>query len=289
VLLSTQTYIFQKRLGDMDAIRVLCEAGFDALDFSMFELDYAEHPLYGGGYLAYAENLRRIASDSGAAFCQSHAPYTRGMVNGEGYDRVAFRRIVRSMEISSILGAKIIVIHPLYSDFPDCADMKKHNMDFYGRLLPYCKEYGVKVALENLYRRDADGNILPAVCANGAQFREYLDALDSRYFIACLDLGHCGIVGENAAEMVRALGHDRLKALHVHDNDGSQDSHTAPFFGKMDWPAIMAALAGIGYDGGFSLETDCFFLGLPDDLLLGAARFLRDIGRRLIRMLENGG
>lgn len=284
--LSTQTAHLGTRLGETEAVKILCEAGFDALDYSMFGFSNPDYPLNNGGYQAHVKNLRDIASAYGVPFNQAHAPFPSFIDNNNSYNELTFQQIVRAMEVASILGAKTIVVHPFY--LSDTSAMKQKNIDFYNRLKPYCEAYNIKVALENMWGWDAaNQKIIPNICSNGPEFAEYVDALDSRCFTACLDLGHCGLVGDNAADMIRALGHDRLKALHVHDNDGIHDTHTAPYFGQMDWAAITAALAEIRYDGELTLESDNFYLPLPTSAMPAAAKLLHDIGRSLIQSIES--
>ena len=278
MLLTTQTEVLGNRLGDEKAVQILCEAGFDALDYSMFGLHDPEHPLNNSGYRDYAENLLQIASSYGVPFRQAHAPFPSCKEGDGEYNKITFQRIVRAMEAASILGVKTIVVHP--TCISDTSKMKQYNIDFYRRLQPYCEEYRLKVALENMWGWDAAAQkIVPNVCSTGKTLAGYFDELDSRYFTVCLDLGHCGLVGEKAADMIETLGHNRLHALHVHDNDNIHDLHTAPYFGNMDWDAITAALAKIDYDGDFTFESNCFFNPIPDDLLPAAAGFLQHIGR----------
>ena len=104
-------------------------------------------------------------------------------------------------------------------------------------------------------------------------------------FTACLDLGHCGLYGFDAAETIRGLGH-RLGALHVHDNDYQTDAHTAPYLGKMHWDTICEALRDVQYGGDFTLEADNFFNHFPEDLAPSVAKLMHDIGRELIERIK---
>ena len=47
----------------------------------------------------------------------------------------------------------------------------------------------------------------------------------------------------------------RIKALHIHDNDGEDDEHLAPFTGSINWPAFCECMRNIGYSGDLSFET----------------------------------
>lgn len=128
---------------------MLCQAGFDALDYSMFDLYNPDHPLNGDRYEAYALRLRSLAESLGISFRQSHAPFPSFWENDDKFNRMAFTRIVRAMEVSGLLGIGIIVVHPI--DISDKGSMKQVNLDFYRRLQPYSEKFGVKIALENMW------------------------------------------------------------------------------------------------------------------------------------------
>ena len=287
MVLSTQSFYLSERLGEMTAIKVFKQAGYDAIDFSMFtNLSQPEHPLSQDNYRAYARQMRDVADENGIIFNQAHAPFPTYIEGQAAYNEKTYAGIIRAMEISSILGASIVVVHPVY--LPDPAAKKELNLDIFRRLQPYCANLELKIALENMWGRDESGTrIVPNVCSTGESFAAYLDELDSRYFTACLDLGHCGLVGEDAAAMIRQLGHKRLLSLHVHDNNGLEDTHTVPFLGQMNWHSITEALADIQYAGDLTLESDAFLKGFPDAFLYRAARFMHDVGRYLIKKIES--
>jgi L-ribulose-5-phosphate 3-epimerase len=283
MILSTQTEGVSKKYGDEKAVRLISGAGFDAVDYSMFFMQSDECVLNTPGYENYALNLRQIAEDCGVFFNQAHAPFPSYREGDDTYNEKITPKIIRAMEVASILGVKIIVVHP--TDFKE--DKFLRNIEFYNNLLPYCKQYNIRVALENMWGRDAKrGYIISNVCSEPEEFARYLDALDDTYFTGCLDLGHCGLVGVECADAIKTLGHKRLRALHVHDNDFKSDTHTLPFFSKMDWEPIAAALKAINYAGDFTFEADEFLAGVPEDLLPSAYKLMHDVGRYLISRCE---
>ena len=84
---------------------------------------------------------------------------------------------------------------------------------------------------------------------------EIIEKVGSDKLGICLDTGHLNIEKKNTqGEFIRKAG-KYLKALHVHDNDGSADQHILPFArGKINFKEIMAALKEIDYDGLFNFE-----------------------------------
>ena len=155
----------------------------------------------------------------------------------------------------------------------------------------YDVEYGVKIALENMWGHSQvdSAKIVPNVCSYGRDLADYYDALDPKYFTVCLDIGHCGLVGQSADNAIRELGHSRLHALHVHDTDHVLDLHTLPFQGKINWETVCKALAEIDYDGDFTYEVGGTYLAhyKNDKILMRKAFELMEVtGRKLISMIE---
>ena len=290
MIISTETDGFARKFGEHDAVKYLAKVGFDAFDYSMFSMNDKNiiHPLLRDDYKEYAQSLRRTADEHNIICNQAHAPFPSYNPADEKYNELIVPAIVRAMEAAAMLGAKIIIIHPVM--FGDPAKFKQMNLEFYNNLLPYCKKFNIKIALENMWGwDDANKKVTPSVCSTAAEFCEYIDMLDKNWFVACLDIGHGEMQGSGAAsstEFIYALGHDRLKALHIHDNDKINDTHTMPFMGKINWDEVMAALKYINYDGDFTFEADAFYGNLPAELYLNASAVMLDVGRYFIRKYD---
>lgn len=281
--LSTATSTFFNYYTPEETVDLLKEAGFTALDFSFFkENTYVE------GLEDKFLSLRRYAEDKGMVFNQAHAPFASSCGVPER-DEAIFQNIVRSMKYASLLGVPRIVVHPVqhlvYADPGVPEKLFELNVDFYTRLKPYCEEYGIRVALENMWQDKylvgrGESNILHSTCSRPEEFNRYLDALDPGWFTACLDLGHAMLVHEDVGDFIRALGHDRLTALHVHDTNGKSDLHTIPYYGGMGyWDRITKALADIDYTGDWTYEAGSFLAPLPKELYPAGAKYMAEIGR----------
>ena len=300
--LSTTTEM-KKGIGDKEAITILANAGFDCYDLNLCTLHLEpEHPLNGEDYMEYLKELKALAEQLGITCNQAHAPFPSQINQNDEYNEMAFNSIVRSMECASYLGAKIIVVHPIKErkdglgkvseKYPSPAMKNSEerfliNMEFYRKLLPYCEKYQIKVALENMWIRNQNyrESILPSVCGTAEEFVKYLDTLDSKWFVACLDLGHCILAGENPQDAIRVLGKERLQALHVHDVNYREDSHTIPYTMKIQWDEVLKALKEIGYEGDFTFEAVNFFKGFPEELIPDAASLLCKVGRHMMEKL----
>lgn len=284
MILSTQTDFLGRAYGEAEAIRMLAKAGFDAYDFSFFPMfENPEYPMNRPDFREYAKSLRAVADGCSIACNQAHAPFASSTGDAADDER-RFSAIVQSMEAAAILGAKIIVVHPKHHlpYITHAAELKRLNIEFYKRLVPYCEKFGIKVACENMWQRNkAAHRIIDSVCSRPAEFCEYLDEIGSPWVVACLDVGHVALTDEDMATTIRTLGPDRLQALHVHDNNLSEDSHTMPYMLKIDFNALTSALKEIGYQGDFTLEADHFLEKFPLPLVPDALALLYKTGRFL--------
>ena len=282
------------RVGLEKSVELYKNAGFTAVDYSLGDMAKVEDsPLNGDGYRDEAERVRKIIETGGLRVNQTHAPYQfRNWDTPEHYGNVIYPRIRRSIEISALLGAEIAVVHPLhYMEFHGREEeIFQLNMDFYRSLIPLCREYNIKIGIENMWRNDPRRRyITHDTCSQKEEFVRYIDTLDSEYMVATLDIGHVGLPlqDDEAWDFIRALGHDRLKSLHVHDNDYKTDAHLLPFAGKIDWSEVTKALGEINYDGDMTYEVGAVATNnAPDGFLQNAVNYMGDVGRFLISEVE---
>ncbi len=102
------------------------------------------------------------------------------------------------------------------------------------------ERHGINVALENLRKTE----VLDYV----------LGRLDTPRVGFCYDSGHhhCYTPGD---DLFARYG-SRLMALHLHDNDSSDDQHRLPFDGTIAWGAVLPQIADAGYRGALALEVE---------------------------------
>ena len=92
---------------------------------------------------------------------------------------------------------------------------------------------------------------------------------------------------------IRTLG-NRLKVLHIHDNDGIADLHQIPFtFTKTrenkastDWDGFLRGLGGIHFDGVLSFETAPVLESFPEEMKGEVLGFIAGIGGYFARKME---
>lgn len=273
--LSTEFAYASQLFGTEAAIPMLAGAGYEALDFSMYDARREDNPVSHDDYKERMSSFRKIAENSGICFNQTHAPFPNWKNGDEAYNELTYPRLVRAIEATALLGAPIVVMHP--GSMPDHEEAMEKNIKHFETLVPYCEEFGVKIAIENV--------IVPEFNATTEQHIRLLDSLDRRYFTALIDVGHAEIKNVGGADFIRALG-SRLGALHIHDNDKVHDLHNLPFTRSIDFKAITKALAEIDYKGDFTLESGFFIRYFDEKLAKEAYRMMAQVGHRLIQMIK---
>ncbi len=279
--ISTEINSIAKIVGEERAVELCAKAGFDTWDFSLFAMrvydnEENNHPLAGSDYLKFARELKQIGLDNGIVCNQSHAPFP-----SKTYEKT-ISNYKKSLECTAEAGGKICIIHPY-----NCKSAEE-NAKMYFELLPFAKECGVKIATENMWNWDNEKDqSCFAACANPKSFNEHLDMVNDEDFIACLDLGHAEMRGSgtSAVEMIMALG-DRLKALHIHDNDLWHDSHQLPFTMNMDFEKIVDALKKINYKGDFTLEANCHLEKYTEDNVFEGVKCMAETAKKLVDMFK---
>lgn len=281
-----------KHFSDREIVDILKDAGFDAIDYSFFDVQRCNPDVSDSEYKQRFTELRKYAEDKGLYFNQSHAPHPSSLAD-EVFTKRRFSELITALKNSSYLGVRNIIIHPLqhlrYYTNENIETLYQMNLEFYARLIPYCEEYGITVCTENMWQCYGDSNkIWDSTCSKAEEFVRYVDGIGSKYVKACVDIGHTVLVGENPVKMIKMLG-NRVAALHVHDNDGIRDEHTVPFHGIVKWNEVAKALKDIGYSGEITLETEGFMnqYKIPKELVPASAKYMAETARLFSDMVIN--
>lgn len=162
----------------------------------------------------------------------------------EEYQRRAGVELVinRMIMLREMEGEGVLMMHPPYfAEYATDEDkrMKQPNIDAQMRsldeLIPAMEKYNVKIALENL---PADTfEVLPS----------YLKEFPAEWIGVTFDSGHANMMSRQGLRHIWNVK-DRIEALHLHDNDGSdKDQHQPPFFGNIDWNDIVKLVKESSY------------------------------------------
>lgn len=294
--LATSTCLFPaKRQGETttfkESMSMCRECGFTVIDANFCSANDPKsgNILAGDDWKSQIYEVRDYAEKIGVTFSQSHSPFHSYIwskdraLTGEAYD-LFMESTRRSIEASALLGVKWMVTHAqtdLLSDEYDDAQNLKTNLEFYGWQVELAKKLGVGIAIENMAEFDPKRTKRRYTAAVEEQIA-IIDALNDTSVGGCWDFGHAQMVYRNQVPQLRKLG-KRLKATHVQENSGLEDSHLIPFVGgSTKWEEIMPLLKEIGYEGDFTYECHGFFRHIPDDLRITAGKFSYQIGMYLI-------
>lgn len=161
--------------------------------------------------------------------------------------RGGVRSVRHAVDMAADFAARFIVVHasaePVEDDERDARlSQCRTSLEEIGQ---YAAEAGVGVAVE----------LLPRTCLGRTadELLALVDGLDSDVFGLCLDTNHNMDRPAELPDVARRIG-GRLWELHVSDYDGVDEKHWMPGQGVVDWPALIAALHEIGFDGPFNYE-----------------------------------
>ena len=167
------------------------------------------------------------------------------------------------IEFVDEVGCKRLVVHGISALGDDnnmsLDDVRAMNIRFYGSMIPTLLEHDVIVCMENLCSRKYRAtDRFEGCCSNPDDAIDLIDTLNEmagrEVFGLCFDSGHLNLLHSDPRRYIAKLGH-RIKALHLHDNSGKDDDHTAPFTGTINWKFLCDALHDVGYSGDLSFET----------------------------------
>ena len=262
-----------KKYGSIEKILMLLkESGFTAYDFSMFD-GLADEMLYADDYLEKAKKLRDFADGINLPCNQTHAPFATARKGDEEYNKAMYPKIVRAIEISGVLGAKVCVVHP-------CNDYTaEENAVLYKSFEEVARRSGVKIGVENMWNwNEKEDHASTASCSHHDDFKAHMELLPKDVFTACLDIGHAEMTGLNttAVQMIETLG-EYLTAMHLHDNNRWGDNHSIPFTYNIDFEPIVQALKKINYQGDITMESSRFASHAPVELIPACARYMASV------------
>ncbi|MCU1233158.1 MAG: Xylose isomerase domain protein barrel [Candidatus Solibacter sp.] len=137
------------------------------------------------------------------------------------------------------------------------------------KLIPLAQELKVIIGIEDVWNK---------FLLSPIEFARYVDDFRSPWIRAYFDIGNVAI-NSYPQDWIRTLG-KRIVKLHVKDFSFRKRNaeFTALLEGEIDWSAVHAALADIGYQGVATVE-----------LAGGDASYLKEVSRRFDLILEGNG
>ncbi|MBQ8497371.1 MAG: sugar phosphate isomerase/epimerase [Clostridia bacterium] len=232
----------------------LKNAGFKYIDLSFWSRYKSGSPYFTTDNQVIADEYKRELEALELIPVQSHEPFGNSMGNDGG--KFYFKKTPLSIDLAGKIGIPSITLHAGLEITPMTREeyMEK-TAEIFRQLIPCAEKYGTRLLIENTSWK-VDGIHL----ANADDLNEILDRIDHPLFGVCWDTGHANLCNLNQYDELVKLG-SRLEGLHVHDNLGgiqapNCDMHQPPFYGNVNFDAVIQALLDIGYKGTFNFEAD---------------------------------
>ncbi len=231
----------------------LKETGFRYVDISFFERYTAGSRYFTTDNAALAEEYKRALAKTGMIPVQSHEP--SGNMLGNDGGAYYFKKIPLAIDLAGRIGIPSITLHPgAEATTLSREEYMERSAEGFRKHIPLAEKYGIRLLIENLPPLAGKNGI-----ASADDLNELLDRIDHPLFGVCWDVGHANICKLNQYEEIKKLG-DRLIGLHVHDNYAVRrvlggDLHQIPYWGEVNFDAVISALLEIGYQGYFNLEV----------------------------------
>lgn len=293
--ISVQTACWWNEKDPEGSFRFIKECGFEAVDYNID--NHLPWPAIAKGELTtffdqsteelieYYRPIKEAAEKAGIAFAQMHSPFPVFVKDREDINAYLLQATEKCLEVAKFLGCPAVVVHPTGRSTKE--KEYNFNLSFYRSLIPAAKRTGVKVCLENLFG-GYKSHVLEGPCADVEEACWYIDTLNEEAgadcFGFCFDVGHANLLGRNMQKYLNALG-KRLTVLHIHDNNGTEDSHLLPMtqvHGSkhcLNWDSFIEGLRDIGYTGALNFETFHALQMFPQSVKPEALSLIAALGR----------
>jgi len=171
-------------------------------------------------------------------------------------------QIKNSIETASKLNSEIVVVHPGY--VPTLArkfkeKVAKNSHKSLKECSHYAEDCGISMCIENM------PDISELLLKDVNELAEMVEELD---VYMTLDVGHAHTMNFNVEDMLRS---ERIKHIHLSDNDGSYDDHNAIGSDGVDFELLFEKLYKIRYRDILIIEVKNL------DEILESLEFLRNL------------
>ena len=249
---------------------VIAKSGFEGIDWNAIEhackpAEWKDGCVYDKPLEECVEYFREeyaIIRKHGLVISQAHAPFPCYDPKDPGRFEYMLGVYKRMIEVCQYYQVPRVVVHAAVCSFetklttPE--SVREINRVLYESLIPtlqVCPD--VTVCLENLFEW-SNMTAHEGFCCDAREAVEWIDDLNAKAgrkaFGFCLDTGHLNMLRKDLRTFIPMLG-DRLVCLHIHDNDGTRDTHVAPLTGTVAWGHMCQALKQINYQYDLSFET----------------------------------
>lgn len=214
-----------------DRFTLIKSAGFDGIllwwsdEYAEVDGDKSLHPELARRQGLFIENIHTPFKDVNYLWLDR--------AEGDDLEKILINCILECSEHE----IPTAVVHLSKGDNPP--PVNQIGLDRIKRIVEIAERKNVNIALENLRKPE----YLDFIFAN----------IQSDRLGFCYDSGHenCFTKG---TDFLTQYG-SKLMALHLHDNDGTDDQHQIPGEGTIDWSVVTKKIKEAGYTGTIALEV----------------------------------
>lgn len=236
----------------IEALGYIREAGFSYADYNFHADHCSSTGVYAQDYAAYFEKIKEATEKIGIRLVQAHAPMG-DPIDEENEQLIA--DTIRCVDACGAWGIPNLVVHSGYTRDLNKEQTILRNKEFYAPILRHAEKYGINILVENFNKICVDGYYW---IDNATDLLELIEYVGHPLFHAVWDVGHANLQKMPQDEELKILG-SHVRALHIQDNMGDEDSHLLPFLGTVNMDAVMNGLKNIGYQGYFTFEVGKIF------------------------------
>lgn len=294
--ISIQSGRFARNNDELDGFLALVKAaGIDGVDFPLYAFQNKDNPRFFDKpideIIEILRPLKEALERHGLAVCQTHSPFPTYKPDDEDFNAYQVRAHRKCCDLSRYLECDLMVVHPAHHISMTPEEQREESIKLYSALIEDAKRTGVTILLENMWARrgGAGSAIFDSACADADEAVDYIDTLNTmageELFGYCFDVGHASLCGKNMRNFLCTLG-SRVKALHIHDTNRLDDTHTIPYSfcttsgsPMTDWEGMLAGLGEIGYRGAINFEAATAFVTYPKPLYPALLHMFYAIGR----------
>ena len=236
----------------VDAARAARDAGFDAIEPTLNPQGELTPETSEAACRVLGEQIREADLEIAALACGMF--WSTSYTSRDAAVRAqAFDLTLACLDRAHWIGAPVVLVIPgVVSHFQtggfesSYADALHYSFDALRALSFEAEARGITIAIENVWN-----NFL----ISPVEMRDFLDRINSAWVAAYFDIGNVLRYGI-PQDWILTLG-KRIARVHVKDfklSVGNIDGFRPIGDGDVDWPAVIAALHFIGYDGPLTFE-----------------------------------
>lgn len=265
-----------------ESFEIIGNSGFEAveIDFSRGE---GARALCREDWRSAVGEIR--AASEGLRIVSAHAPHDPKLYSPDDAPTAAEREtfdtlLARSAEAAHILGAEVLVVHPV-DNLIDAEYDRQVNLEtnkkYLAEVTRNAEKFGIRIAVENVYYSSEYG-LRRRFGESAEEVALLADALGAS---VCWNCGHAFPVTMDQGRAIEKLG-DKIVLMHISDSRGHTDAGLPPMIGgNIKWENIMPSVAKIGFEGYAVLQADQYLGEFPKELMPDAARLARMMCHRL--------